>query len=632
MASEFISRIRQTISETLKPPPRLSLVEWADTYRQLSRESSSEPGQWLTERVEVARGPMLAVTDPKIHTITVMSSTQLLKTELINNIVGYFVHLDPAPIIVMQPTEKLARAWSQDRLDKMIRDTPVLAEQFGAKKSREASNTILHKEFPGGHITMVGANAPSDLASRPVRVVLCDEVDKYPASAGKEGDPIKLISERSTTFWNSLKVHVCSPTIEGRSRIASEYELSDQRVYEVPCPHCKKYDEMKWVQVKWEKNNAESAAYFCEHCGEEWSEIERLKAIQKGKWRATQPFNGHAGFRVNKLVSPWEPIPKIVEKFLSAKREPEKLKVFINTQLAETWKEKGDAPEWERLYERRENYKTGTVPNGVIFLTAGVDIQENRIEVEVVGWGKDKQSWSIQEFIFEGSTASEGDSPTSDVWKRLDSVLNEVWHSKEGAPYTVQVMAVDSGFRTQTVYNWCRRYPMNRVIAIKGSDHLHALMNSGSVVDVKKGNRQMRRAFKVFTLGVSVLKTELYGWLKLPVPVGDETHPPGFCHFPEYNEEFFKQLTAEQLMKKVVNGQPSYHWEKVRDRNEALDRRIYARAAASYFGIDRFREHHWAQLQGQAQVLPSAEAQKDVKNKAAPMERPKLKRRPSEFL
>jgi phage terminase large subunit GpA-like protein len=553
-------------------------------------------------------------------------------TELINNVLGYFVHLDPSPVIVMQPTEKMARAWSQDRLDKMIRDTPVLREQFGTKKARESSNTILHKEFPGGHVTVVGANAPSDLAMRPVRVILCDEVDKYPASAGKEGDPIKLISERSATFWNSLKVHVCSPTVEGRSRIAYEYEQSDQRIYEVPCPKCRHPQEMKWTQVRWKEGDPESAAYHCESCGVAWSEIERLKAVGRGTWRATQPFKGHAGFRASKLVSPWEPLSKIAEKFLAAKKDADKLKVFVNTQLAETWKERGDAPEWERIYERREKYKIGTVPAGVMFLTAGVDVQDNRLEVEVVGWGRDKQSWSIEVFVFEGSTASEGDRGEGGVWAKLDGLLNESWESADGQSFSIQVMAVDSGFRTQTVYNWCRKYQMNRVIAVKGNDRLSVLMSSGTMVDVKRGRVRAARAFKVFTLGVGLLKTELYGWLRLPAPIDGETPHAGYCHFPEYDPEFFKQLTAEELMRKVVNGQAVYHWEKTRERNEALDRRLYARAAASFYGLDRFKPHHWERLGVAASETPPAAPQKGEERLQTNPERPKLKRRPSTFL
>lgn len=602
----------------------MTLPEWADTFRVLSRESSSEPGPWDTSRVEPARGPMLAATDPAVHTVTLQCATQTMKTELINNVVGYYVHLDPCPIMVMQPTEKMAAAWSKDRLEKMVRDTPVLQDLVAEKKSREGSNTIYHKEFPGGHVTMVGANAPSDLAMRPIRILLCDEVDKYPVSAGKEGDPIKLAAERTATFWNAKKIFVCSPTVEGRSRIASEYDQSDKRIYEMPCPHCDVFQEMMWNQVRWEHDDAATAAYYCEQCGEAWSEVERLRAIRRGRWRATAPFKGHAGFRVSKLASPWEPLSRLVEKFLDAKKDPEKLKVFVNTQLAETWKEKGDAPDWERLYDRREPYKVGTVPDGVVFLTAGVDIQENRIEVEVVGWGRDKQSWSIEVLIFDGPTATAGDAP-GDVWRKLGAILNSAWHDAGGTAYSIQVMAVDSGYRTQTVYNWARQFPMNRVIAVKGSDRQPILINSGTFVDVRKSNRTMRRGFKVFSVGVGVAKSELYGWLRLPSPLPDEPALPGYCHFPEYEAEFFKQLTAETIMKKVVNGHPVYHWEKTRERNEALDRRVYARVAASYYGIDRFREEHWEHLAShKVKSSPKVET-------VAPKVRT-LKRRPSEFM
>ncbi len=620
------------MSKILKPAPRMTLPEWADRFRVLSRESSSEPGPWETSRVEPARGPMLAITDPNVHTVVVQCSTQFFKTETINNTVGYFAHLDPCPMMLMQPTEKLAQAWSKDRLDKMVRDTSVLAPIFAAKKSRDGSNTILHKEFAGGHITMVGANTPSDLAMRPIRVLLCDEVDKYPESAGREGDPIKLASERTATFWNAKKIMVCSPTVEGRSRINSEYESSDKRVYEMPCPHCSLFQEVKWEQVKWEGDNPETAAIYCSGCGIAWTEVERLRAIKRGRWVATAPFNGKAGFKVGKLASPWEPVSRLVEKFLDSKASPEKMKVFVNTQLAETWREKGDAPEWERLYERRESYRIGDVPEGVKFLTAGVDVQGNRIEAEVVGWGKDKQSWSIQHYVFDGDTSSDGHGVPGEVWRKLDELLNETWHSKDGQAFQIRALAVDSGYNTQAVYNWARKHPMNRVIAVKGSDHLGVLMNSGTVVDVKRGRQRLTRSFKVYTLGVSILKTELYGWLRLPgTAVGG--YPPGYCHFPEYPPEYFQQLTAEELVKKVVNGHAVYHWEKRRERNESLDLRIYARAAASFFGLDRFREHHWDQLDGQMSYpTPAVQPENEERTLPEVQKRPTIKRKRSTFL
>lgn len=564
---------------------------------------------------------MLAVTDPRVHTITVMCCTQLMKTELLNNIVGYFAHVDPSPMIVMQPTVKLAEAWSKDRLDKMIRDTPELSELFSPRKSRDASNTILHKEFSGGHVTVVGANAPSDLAMRPIRVVLCDEVDKYPASAGAEGDPIKLVAERTATFWNSLKVHVCSPTVEGRSRIQQEYEQSDMRVFKVPCLHCGAIEELEWKNVKWPENEPEKALYHCGPCGKPWEEHERLKAISEGFFEATAPFNGHAGFKVNKLASPWEPVAKLVRKFLDAKENPQTLKVFINTQLAETWKERGDAPEWERLYDRREEYKIGTVPEGVLFLTAGVDVQADRLECEVWGWGEDKQSWSIEVRVFEGDTARSD----SKAWKELDAYMSETFEDARGNRFPISVMAVDSGYNTQTVYNWCRKYPFSRVIAVKGRDTQQVILTGGTVVDVRYGGQNRARGFRVFPIGVSVLKSELYGWLKLPSPIENETFPSGFVHFPEYGSDYFKQLTAEQLVTKKVRGYPKLYWEKIRERNEALDRRIYARAAASYFGLDRFKPHHWLRMKNEIEKKGA----KTISKRPVPRQ---IKRRPSSWL
>ena len=617
MAVGLAQRIKRLREKTLRPPPELTLVEWADKYRKLSRESSAEPGPWRTDRVECARGPMLAVTDPSVHTISVMSCTQLLKTELINNTVGYFISEDPSPIIVMQPTDKMANVWSTDRLDKMIRDTPILSEKFGQRKSRVGSNTISHKEFPGGFISVVGANSPANLASRPIRVVLCDELDKYPPSASEEGDPLTLLSERSATFWNSLKIYVCSPTIDGRSRIQAEYEKSDRRVYLLKCPHCLVQLVPKWKYVKWTRGDLKTARYHCEHCGERWKESERLNAIQHGEWKATAPFNGHAGFHVSKLCSPWESLTSIAQKFVDTNQDPQRLKVFMNTQLAETWKQSGEAPDWERLYERRENYKIGVVPRGVVFLTCGVDVQDKSIEAEVKGWSRTKESWSIEKFVFQGDTS------TDDPWNELHKLLDQQWIGENDVPYSIMVMAVDSGFRTQVVYNWCRRYPMSRVIAVKGTSSSQTLINSGSVVDIMKGRRRHSKGFKVFTIGVDLVKNETYGYLKLPKPTSKkQRYLPGYCHFPEYEPEYFQQLTAEELMRKVIHGHATYYWEKIRDRNEALDMHVYNRAAACYFGMDRMRDDQWDSLMYNTKELATVENPKSFK----------IKRKPSQFL
>lgn len=614
--------LRVARRENLKPPPRLNLVEWADEYRFLSPEASSEPGKWHTSRVEVARGMMLAVSDPNVHEITVMCCTQLAKTELILNIIGYFVHQDPAPMLVIQPTEHIAEAFSKDRVDPMFRDSPALRDRLGDKKSRSGNNTILHKQFPGGHLTMVGANAPGNLAMRPVRVVLCDEVDKYPTSAGGEGDPIKLASERSATFWNYLIIKTCSPTIEGRSRIALEYEASDKRVYEVPCPHCDERLEMKWENVTWPEGEPEAAAYVCGACGVKWTEPDRLRAIKAGQWRATAAFKGHAGFKVSKLASPWEPLAKLAAKWESCKGNPELMKTFYNTQLAEVFKDIADAPEWQRLYDKREKYAPNTVPAEVGFLTAGVDVQKDRLELEIVGWCRDKRSYSIDYRVIVGDTEDEG--PTG-PWAELGAMLvGEQWEHESGANVPLRYTAVDSGYRTSIVYDFCRKIGMSRVAPVKGREDQALVISAPRAIDRKRDGKTAPRGVKLYTVGSSMIKAEFYAWLRLNKDTEAGTVPPGYCHFPEYDERHFRELTSERVGVKLVRGYPREVWEKTPGvRNEPLDCRVYARAAAAIVGIDRLRDRDWEKLFEQlgTKAPPPSSPPQDA-GKASPAAKP----------
>lgn len=588
-ARQLLGRARR---ENLKPPPNMGLVEWADTYRYLSAESSSEPGKWKTGNVEVCRGPMEAYCDPAVKVVTVMCCTQLMKTELINNIVGYHIDLDPAPMIVMQPNEKLGEAWSKDRLSTMLRDSPTL-------KGRIRGDKILHKTFAGGHVSIVGSNAPGDLAMRPVRVVLCDEVDKYPASAGDEGDPIALIAERQAVFWNAKRVHVCSPTIEGKSRIAREYKLSDRRVFEVPCPSCGHREEMVWANVVIPKDDngkklPEQSHYRCPHCETPWTEPQRQQAITQGSWRATRPFTGHAGFNVSKLASPWESIPQLAEKWINAQGNTQLLKTFINTQLAQTWKQKGDAPEWQRLYERRDDYPIGRVPEGGLFLTGAADIQKNRIEIEIVSWGRGKRSWSVDYIVIEGGIE------TQEVQDQLSRLVNGTWKHANGVEMSLLRFAIDTGYNAQVVYNWVRKHP-GLVMAIKGMPPgPYPILCRPSYVDLNFEGQHVQKGVQLWGIGTDAAKTELYSWLQLDFTKDHDSSsqpPAGYCRFPQYNEDYFKMLTAEHLVEKQTKRGMQYGWEKFRERNEALDCRVYNRAAAAAVGIDRFEEEHWRELE-----------------------------------
>lgn len=609
MSSSLEKKLLDIRQKVLKPAPKMNLVEWADTYRFLSPESSSTPGKWRTSLVEPARGPMLAVTEPGVKRISIMASTQLLKSEILNNIIGYFISNDPCPIILMQPTVSLAETFSRDRLDPMLRDTPILRGLVKDKKSRDSGNTLHYKKFPGGGIYLIGSNSPSELASRPIRVVLRDEIDKYVADS-KEGDPSSLIAERAATFWNSLNVGVCSPTIKGRSAIESEYLNSDQRKYFVDCPHCNFSQVMQWENVRWDKDDPSTAAYQCIECTALWSEIDRLKVINKGRYIATQPFNGHAGFWVNKLASPWEPLSALVNKYLACGNDQDKLKTFVNTQLAQTWEEKGEAPEHMRLYERRELYEIGSVPEGVYFLTAGADVQKDRIELEIVGWGKGKETWSIDYRVIMGETT------TDEPWKKLDEILNESWECADGRMVQIKALAIDSGYNTNHVYNWCRKYSANRVMPVKGNDAQQIILSIPKAADVKHSGKKVSNGVRVWTVGVSLLKTELYGYLNLNGAGDDGIYPSGYCHFPQYSEEYFRMLTAEQLMKRQVNGKTTYVWVKTYERNEALDCRNYARAAANMIGIDRFKDKDWLNFLGEVKAKPKLVEQKQPDRKS----------------
>ncbi len=573
------------------PPPNLTISQWADRYRKLSSESSSEPGQWHTDRAEYQREIMDAVSDASVETVVIKSSSQIGKSEIGLNMVGYHIDQDPAPMMVVLPTERDAESWSKDRFAPMVRDTECLRGKLSGPKSRDGSNKILHKKFTGGQLTLVGSNAPSGLAMRPIRILLCDEVDRYPASAGAEGDPVNLARKRTVTFWNRKIIMVSTPTIKGASRIDAAWENSDKRRYWVPCPHCGEYQILRWEQVHWEKSSGkkgqeskhlpETAHYVCEHCGDTWSDPQRWATIHLGEWRAENAFVDTAGFHLNEIYSPWIKLEKMAREFLAAKEHGEEaMKTFINTSLGEVFEIRGEAPEWERIYNRREDYPIGTVPEGGLFLTAGADVQRDRIEVEVVAWGRQRESWSVDYRVLLGDTAKAG------VWNKLSAMLEERFpHARTGAGMIIERMAVDSGYATQEVYAWSRTAPLGRVMPIKGVDKSRFPIQGPSDVEVKIGKRKRKRGARLWTVCGPVFKAELYGNLRQEMPDEPEGEgfPPGYCHFPQYDPEYFRQLTAEQAVTRVKkNGFAVIEWQKTRERNEALDCRVYARAAAEH--------------------------------------------------
>jgi phage terminase large subunit GpA-like protein len=605
------------LASGLEPDDLLEVDEWSDIHRVLSSKSSAEPGLWRTARTPYLKEIMRCLSDTSpVRNIVFMKSSQVGGTETGNNWLGYIIDHCPAPTLVLQPSENLAKRYSKQRLDSMINESPQLRGKIVSKSAKDSRNTMLMKEFDGGFVIIAGAIAASGLKSMPIKNEFLDEIDSYPEDADGEGDPVELAEARTRTFSRHKIFKTSTPTIEGRSRIAHEYAQTDQRKYFVPCPHCDHFQTLKWANVKWPRDEPHKAEYECEHCHAMIPEYKKTEMLERGQWRVTNETHSDpkiVGFHISALYSPvgWYSWADAATQFLKAKKNPLKLMVFVNTVLGETWKEEGDAPDSEEIYRRREKYKIGRIPDGVLFLTAGADVQKDRIEVEIVGWGKDSQSWSIDYIEITGDTSS------PDPYLELDSLLNETFGfaDNEKARLPIKILAIDSGYNTQSVYNWARKYP-GRVMAIKGSSTQPVVLSGGKPIDVTYQGKVYRHGVKIWHVGVSVAKIEFYGWLRQKTPIEAELKfKPGFCHFPEYQMDYFKMLTAEQLRVRKVKGHSVYEWHKVYERNEALDARIYARAAASLVGLDRFEVHNWEELENSIKELKRVETTGDDSKK-----------------
>jgi phage terminase large subunit GpA-like protein len=530
----------------------------------LSSEASAEPGRWNTDRAPYQRGILDAANDPRIDTVVVMSSAQVGKTELLLNLIGYYMDFDPSPILLLQPTLQMAEAFSKDRLAPMLRDTPALKGKVKDPRARDSGNTLLHKSFPGGHITMAGANSPASLASRPIRILLADEVDRYPLSAGTEGDPLSLGAKRTATFWNRKKIYVSTPTVKNASRIEMAYEDSDKRRYYVPCPHCNEHQVLLWKNVRWPEGKPGGAVYVCEHCGSEITEASKLWMLRRGEWRGETDNSHIAGFHISELYSPWRTWAQVAEDFLQAKQSKETLKTWVNTSLGETFEEQTEGVNAETVTRLREKYDH-EIPEGVTCLTFGADVQADRIEMEIVGWSDTEESWSIDYKILPGDTTQR------QVWDDLAEEINRQYHKPDGAPISIARGLVDSGYNTQFVYDFVKRVRSNHVESCKGL--------SGFGLPVIEDQRKRMRRRKSGTIdpqriGVDGAKLIIYSYLDIKEP------GPGYCHFPEhYDDEYFSQLTAEGLRTRFVRGFAVKEWVKNRPRNEALDCRVYAYAA-----------------------------------------------------
>lgn len=584
---EPVRELFREIAGLAAPPTELTISQWADCYRYVPYPP--EPGRWHTDRVPYLREPMDSITDPDLDTVVIMAGAQIGKTELEINTLGYFVHQEPCPVLKIDPTLDMAEVFSKTRLAPTIDETPVLAERIPKARARDSGNTLLHKTFPGGYLKMAGANSPASLASMPIRVVLGDEIDRWAASAGAEGDPMDLAWQRTTNFWNRRGVWVSTPTKKGESRIEAAFLATDQRRYFLPCHYCDGLQFLKWAQVRWDRQteDAKTAYYQCELCGLAMSTAHIRMQLPAGQWQPTaKPAPGSEkarGYHIWAAYSPWVSLEEIVAKYLKAKDNPQRLKVWTNTVLAETFEEAGQRIDQVGLQKRAKEsatpYEQLQVPARALLLTAGVDVQDDRLAVVIRAWGTGQETWLV---LWE---ELHGDTSRPETWDQLGALLTTKYRTRDGRELGIACAGIDTGgHRTQEAYHFCRRYP-RIAMAVKGANKRGEPIIAArpSKRDVSYRGEVIKAGVRLWMVGTDTAKDWIHSRLKEAVP------GPRYWHFPiDASEDYYRQLTAEKKETRFANGFPLRVWvKKEGDRNEALDCEVYSLAAAFRLGIDR---------------------------------------------
>ena len=576
-----------------KPPKKLTLSEWADEYAYLSAESSAEGGRWHT--LPYQKAMMDAITDPKIEQVTVMKSARVGYSKILNHIIAYHIHQDPCGIMVVQPTIEDAAGYSKEEIAPMIRDTKVLTNLVSDAKTRDSNNTILQKQFPGGVLSLVGANSARGFRRVSRRIVLFDETDGYPASAGTEGDQIKLGIARTQYFWNRKIVAGSTPTIKDFSRIERLFEQSDQRRYYVPCCHCGHMQYLRWPNMRWQDDDPLTASYACEECGALIPHSKKRWMVERGEWRATQPGNGrHAGFHIWAAYSysPNAEWSNLVEEFLLSKNDPEQLKTWINTTLGECWEDEyASKVGAEGLMERaaNEKYEKGVPPKEVLMLSLGCDVQDDRLSMSLWGIGRNEEMYLVDRKVIYGSPAR------ADLWKQMDEVLMDKYKNEDGVELKIDSAAIDTGGHfTQEVYQYVRERSHLGLIGIKGMGQKgKPPIGKPTKVDINFSGKALRKGVQLFPVGVDTIKTTLHNRLK-DAELGD-----GYIHFyPTITTDYFQELTAERQVLRYKHGYQERVWvKKSNARNEALDEMVYAYAAFCRFRQRYDRRTIWDQLE-----------------------------------
>ena len=627
----------QTILRAISPDPVLSISEWADKFRILG-DDMAEPGKWRTARTPYLKKFMDDMSpNSSVSKIVVQKASQLGFTEALLNALLYYVQYVPSSQMVVYPTVQIAERTSKGRIEKSIAKMPSLRDVVGDRKQREGSNTILEKAYPGGHLYLSGSNSPSTLCSTPIKIVYLDEVDRFAPDCGGEGAPTKLAEKRTSTYGSNKKIiYVSTPTEAENSVIVSEFQTSDQNYCYVPCPHCSFYQTIEFEQLRYTVagKTALDVKLECKNCGALIEEYNKGYMLERLEWRASNPQSPTRGYFINSLYAPpgWDSWAVIASEREKSRGNREEEKVFVNTRLGQPYVAHGEAPDVELVYLKREAYEMGACPHGVLFLTMGADIQANRIEAEVVGWGLNHESWSIDHVIFDG------DTNLNEVWEDFEKFIRDKLYDIEGSPVKlpIQIAFVDSGYRTQKVYNFVRKFGGLRVYPIKGQDNYDKAVSSPSYVEITLTDTQkkLKKGIALYHVGVSLLKDNFYSNLKIQKPKDGEKFPPWYCHFPEYDYKYFQSLCSEKCVMTSERGRVRLKWVKIFERNEALDVRIYATAAATLYGFNQMSDEKLEKmyLKLYKDVLPRETTEKEVQKITTAKKTYTIKRRTGSYM
>lgn len=617
-----LDRVFAAIVAKWLPPPKLSLSQWADEYAVLSAESAAEPGKWTNIPYQV--GMMDALTDPDVERVTVMKSARVGYTKILNHAVAYHMHQDPCPIMVVQPTIEDAEGYSKDEVDPMIRDTPALAGVVSEAKAKDGKNTILKKSFAGGNLLMIGANSPRGFRRVSIRFVAFDEVDGYPfEGAGKDGDQIRLGIRRTEYYWNRKILEGSTPTEDEISRIAKSFARSEQHYYFVPCPHCGEFQTLKWggrdkpFGIKWPEGNPAGAYYVCEHNGCVIQYVDQRRMVERGQWRCINPSGRttrrHVGYHIWAAYSfsPNATWSQLAEEFEECKDDPVLLKTFVNTVLGEVWKvDYSKKLEAEGLAKRAKGYAEFTAPAGAVFMTIGVDVQDDRVAVVMRAWGEGEESWLVHRSELYGDTAELGVDMMAPEYSEslaasLDALVDTEVVREDGYLLPVKVAAIDSGDgdTTHAVYSFVRQRAKLGWIATKGANMSNRpAIGKPSPQDVNYKGKSHKNGVSLYMVGTDTVKGVIYARLK-----SERESGAGVLHFyTDTPQEYFDQLVAEKQIIKYQNGFAKKRWVKDKQaRNEALDCEVYAYAALQHMYTKINRRNIWTIVGGKLAKKPT---------------------------